>query len=143
MDNVQNVTESQNLGKSGKKMKKGTMILMIVMSIVFMLTAVVVPVVVFTVPKDPGYQIVDKFDDYRLRYRPGEDYYDIVYYLGDDLEVEIPAVMPDGIRVRKILDGAFSAHERSSNANNKQYVPTIADIKPFRSNFSSCSGLVV
>ena len=117
MDNMMNSPETQNLGRGVRKMKKSTKILMIVMSIVFMLTAVIVPVVVFTLPKDPGYQIVDKFDDYMLRYRPGEDYYDIVSYLGDDEEVEIPAVMPDGVRVRGVLDEAFSANLRASNAN--------------------------
>ena len=115
MDNV-NVTESQNL-KKGKGMKKGTKILLIVLSVIFMLTAVIVPVVVFTAPRDPGY-IEEETDNYLLRYRPGEDYYDIVLYTGTDENVIIPAEI-NGVRVRNILEGAFSAEERSSNKNIK------------------------
>ena len=115
MDNVQNVTE--NTAKKG--MKKSTKIVLMVLSIIFSLAAVITPVIVFTLPKDPGYTEVET-EEFLLRYRPGENYYDIVQYKGDGEEIDtdgdgepdsigvkIPADI-DGVPVRNVLDGAFS-----------------------------------
>ena len=112
MDNVQNVAESQ---EEKKGMKKRAKIWLIIFSILFALGAVITPIVVFAAQKKDSYQEVETLE-YLLRSRPNEDYYEIVRYLGTDTDIVIPAEI-NGVRVKGILSGAFSAEDRATNAN--------------------------
>ena len=82
MDNS-NITSAVLNAAGKKRMKKGLRVALIVMSAVFFLAAIVTPIVVFSLPRNKGYQETT-IGDFVLRYDNSGDFYDIVSYNGDD-----------------------------------------------------------
>ena len=140
-----NIGEISNGLKPAKKKAGLKKTLLIVFSVIFLLAAVLTPILVFTLGSKKGEDYkVDDYGDWRLLYNHNDKTYDIVRYLGnaEGGEVTIPATI-NGIKVNYILANAFNANENDNMKNvTKIKFAEGTEISGIGNNaFDSCTSL--